>query len=157
VGPCRRGGDATCSLLASTESSPPRNLLSANPAPIDAAVIPDTARAAGEMIRAANGGRVKATGGDGTAYTLEIPPYALVFDTTITLTPVERFDGVALVTQPSNTFGVSMEPDGLELFVPATLRVRPVEPVPTQASPPWTSSVTAARSRQSATSLMGTS
>jgi hypothetical protein len=109
---------------------PPPDLLSAPAAPIDIAVTPDTVDAAGEIISAVNGGTVTATGGDGTAYTLEIPPCALVFDTTITLTPVERFDGHAFVTQPSNTLGVSMEPDGLELFVPATLRVRPVEPVP---------------------------
>jgi len=71
-----------------------------------------------------DGGFIKVTIGDGSVLTLEIPPGALLEDTEIKLTPIERTnqfpdpgDGIV-----GGLFGVDFGPDGLEFNIPASLK-----------------------------------
>jgi Bacterial Ig-like domain (group 2) len=82
-------------------------------------VTPDAARAASALL-GPDGGSLEATGADGTLYALEVPPLALLEETTLTLTPAEPtglpFSGGPLAA-------VQLEPSGLGLWVPGTLTV----------------------------------
>lgn len=74
------------------------------------------------------GGTLNATGADGSVFTLEIPPGALLVPTEIVLTPVTSIDGLP----ETSTFGaaVQLEPDGLRLYEFATLTVQPPRDIP---------------------------
>ena len=75
------------------------------------------------------GGSIVAHGADGTTFSLEIPPDALLGPQTITMTPVSRVDG--LPASGGLVAGVELEPEGLRLLVPATLTIDPaVGPAP---------------------------
>ena len=69
------------------------------------------------------GGTIVAHGADGTTFTLEIPPDALLGPRTITMTPVSRVD--RLPASGGLIAGVELEPEGLRLLVPATLTIDP--------------------------------
>ena len=77
-----------------------------------------------------DGGQLSTTAADGTTYTLEIPPEALLFAEDISMTPVTEVDGLPGDIAPEHLVGVQLGPDGLELFPPATLTVRPTSPIP---------------------------
>lgn len=81
-----------------------------------------------ETIVPVTGGRVTATGVDGTVYDLEIPAGALVEDTAIGLTPVATIAG--LPWGGADTFAVQLSPDGLALYAPAILTIKPSTPIP---------------------------
>lgn len=67
------------------------------------------------------GGRVTATASSGVTYTLEIPAGALSAPVRISLTPIIDMGSAPLARQ---TFGaVLLEPSGLALSIPATLRI----------------------------------
>lgn len=67
------------------------------------------------------GGRVTATASSGVTYTLEIPAGALSAPVRISLTPISDMGSAPLARQ---TFGaVLLEPSGLILSIPATLRI----------------------------------
>lgn len=75
-----------------------------------------------------SGGELSATAADGTTYTLTVPPDALRVGTQIALTPVTSvadspFDQTA-------SYGVQIEPDGMQLDAFATLEIVPATPVP---------------------------
>lgn len=74
-----------------------------------------------------SGGVLRAMGADGSVFTLTLPSDALLFTTTITMTPVISVaglpDGGALVA------AVQLEPVGLRLFHPARLEIAPASPV----------------------------
>ena len=82
------------------------------------AVMTDDVRAASAAI-GPEGGVVATSGPDGTTYTLTVPPGALAADTTITLTPVAAIDDLPLTN--GLLAAVELAPEGLQLFVPATL------------------------------------
>ena len=84
--------------------------------------VPDAGRAVFADIDSA-GGSISATAADGTHFVLELPPHALGAQTTVRMTPLARVDGLPL----SRGFvgGVRLEPEGLRLFLPATLRMSP--------------------------------
>ena len=69
------------------------------------------------------GGVLKATGSDGTTYTLTIPKGALLAPTTITMTPWRDVEGVSAEGGP--LVGVDLKPNGLELVRPARLVIDP--------------------------------
>lgn len=80
------------------------------------------------------GGTISATGADGTSFTLDIPEDALLGAEAITMTPVERIDGMPF----SGGLGaaVQLEPDGLRLARPATLTIEPTRSLsPTELTP----------------------
>jgi hypothetical protein len=80
------------------------------------------------LISAANGGTVSATGADGAVFTLQIPAAVLRSDEVITMTPIAAISDIPL----SNGFvsGVTLEPQGLRLFAPATLTIQAPGNVP---------------------------
>ena len=85
---------------------------------------------AGRSVSAAidsNGGSISATASNGTQFVLEIPPDALGETTSVRMTPLSRVDGLPL--SRGLIGGVRLEPEGLRLFVPATLRIRPPTPL----------------------------
>jgi hypothetical protein len=100
------------------------------PHPESVSVTTDPSRAASARILT-TGGSVQATGADGTVYTLTIPADALLFDTTITMTPLT---GVAGLDSPDGQpLGVQLEPDGLRFLNFATLTFSPPEGARRQA------------------------
>ena len=76
----------------------------------------------------ATGGTLSATAANGTQFVLEVPPNAFGTKTTVKMTPLSRVDGLPL---SRGLFGgVQLEPEGIRLFVPATLHIRPSGALP---------------------------
>jgi len=94
----------------------------------DVGVSLDSARAASSAIAAATGGTISATAANGTVFTLEVPPRALLADTTITMTPVSSIDRLPFFG--GLVAAVNVEPSGLHLMSFARLTVRTPSPIP---------------------------
>lgn len=123
------------SAAQSVEASPgpaggfPDDVFTTPPIVFDLGITTDHASAAVGSI-GPDGGQLSAQAADGTTYTLEIPPGALLFPEDIAMTPIVEAEGLPGDSPPEHTAGVELEPDGLELFVPATLRITPPSPLP---------------------------
>lgn len=93
-------------------------------------VTQDASRTASAVLTP-DGGTLTATAADGTIYTLDVPPRALLDDTTISLTPVTAIGGFA-VGGTGLRAAVQAEPSGLQFLTPATLTItssaEPAEP-----------------------------
>jgi hypothetical protein len=79
---------------------------------------------AGRAVAAAigpEGGTLEATAADGTRFTLTVPPAALDFSETITMTPALAVAGLPFSGGLAGA--VSIEPAGLALYRPATLQI----------------------------------
>lgn len=107
----------------------PDDVFTTPPIVFDLSITTDHASAAVGSI-GPDGGQLSAQAADGTSYTLEVPPGALLFAEDIAMTPIVEADGLPGDTPPAHTAGVQLEPDGLELFAPATLRITPASPLP---------------------------
>ena len=93
-----------------------------DPDPITVDPDPDEARAVSETIYdTTQSTTIKATGADGTTYTLVIPAGALVGPETITLTPLAKVDDLPL--SGGLEAAVELEPHGLVLLKQATLTI----------------------------------
>jgi hypothetical protein len=104
----------------------------APPAPVVVAAFPrpaaplaitphrDDARAVTKSI-GVDGGTIAATAGNGATLTLTIPQGALLDDTAITLTPLSAADGLPF--SGGLLAGAQLEPSGLQLAVPARLKI----------------------------------
>ena len=90
------------------------------------AAVQDTSRTVLAEIDSA-GGSLSATAANGTQFILDIPPNALGAQTAIRMTPLSRADGLPL--SRGLVGAVQLEPEGLRLFVPATLTIRPTATV----------------------------
>jgi hypothetical protein len=92
-------------------------------------VIDDSASGAtaSALISGADGGSISVTGSDGTVYTLDVPPGALLADTTITATAAASTEGI---TGAEQVHSVRLEPDGLQFAGPAALTIVPPTPIP---------------------------
>ncbi len=88
----------------------------------------DTAHAVSQLVTVAGGGTLTTTGTDGSAYTLTLPPSSVLYDVTVTMTPVRALGG--LPASGGLKAGVQLEPDGMQLGVPATLDIVAASPVP---------------------------
>lgn len=88
--------------------------------PADVEAVPQVGRRVSKAIPK-SGGVIATTGADGTKYTLTFPAGALARDEMITITPLtastSRLDGGV-------QSAVQLEPSGLQLLQPATLKVR---------------------------------
>lgn len=85
----------------------------------------DAGRSAGAAI-GPEGGTIAATAASGTRIELRIPPDALDWTETITITPIGAIDGLPL---SGGLLGAAdIEPAGLRLNVPATLTITPAQP-----------------------------
>lgn len=96
----------------------------ANPAELTLSL--DQTRTA-EATVPVEGGQIKATGVDGTVYTLEIPANALVSATKISLTPLASLSGLPFSSKV--TYAVQLAPEGLILYKDAILTVAPPQPI----------------------------
>ena len=92
------------------------------------------------MLIGRSGGKITATGADGTVYTLAVPAEALAFGTTITMTPLASIDGLPFGDGPS--WGVDLKPSGLFFLEPAILTIAPPTPVPVDEQIPFSYSGT---------------
>ena len=81
----------------------------------------DTTRSVSGTITATGGGSLSATAADGTAFTLEVPPGAILQDEDITMTPVRESGSFPFAGGLSA--GVNLKPAGLLLFEGATLLI----------------------------------
>jgi hypothetical protein len=82
----------------------------------------DAGRAAHASI-GPEGGMLSATAADGTQFQLTVPPDALDFTETITMTPAKGVTGLPLSGGMAGA--VDLEPAGLALYEPAILRITP--------------------------------
>lgn len=82
----------------------------------------DTATAQEKIIQV-SGGTLEATGPDGSIFVLEIPTGALLAPTHIRMTPVTRAEGFPGSGRMVAT--VQLEPEGLQLYRPASLTIQP--------------------------------
>ena len=126
------GGDSVTATpeSASTEPAiavvtPTPAVFAASPAPRIVSWTADTARSSGTLI-GPNGGSISITAADGSRYTLDVPPNALLDDTYITMQPVTSMDGSPF----GHSYAVELLPDGLQLRDFATLSIVPAMPIP---------------------------
>ena len=89
-------------------------------------VTPDSSNTATATI-GADGGTIRATAADGTTYELVVPPEALDFDETISMTPIGAVEGLPLSGGLSGA--VTLEPAGIIFYEPATLIITPATPL----------------------------
>ncbi|MGE5234680.1 MAG: hypothetical protein ACM3OB_11265 [Acidobacteriota bacterium] len=123
---CREDGSAR---ILPFEAKAPQTLLFDHAAPArrrGLKVTLDTARAVSKSI-GATGGTLQATAASGARFTLTIPPQALLFPETITLTPIKSIAGLPLT--PGLAAGVEIGPSGLRFQALAALSIQPVQPV----------------------------
>jgi hypothetical protein len=98
------------------------------------APVTDSGRAASANL-GEPGGRVTATGADGTVFTLEVPPGALMGPETVTLTPVSRIDRFPF--SGGLVAGVEIQPVGRTLRLGGTLTIQPASPPPAERALPF--------------------
>jgi hypothetical protein len=96
------------------------------PRPLSVDVAPDSSRAVSQLV-SASGGSLAAIAADGTVFTLEIPSGALLSDELITMTPLASIGGLPFSGGLAG--GVQLDPEGLRLLKPATLRIEPATAV----------------------------
>ncbi len=100
----------------------PTYLLPDTPNPVNAAIAVETENAVTAAVPV-EGGTLIATAADGTVYTLTIPSTALVAPVTVRMTPIKEVTGIDFFQ--GTWIGVRLEPDGLRLLQPASLRMAP--------------------------------
>lgn len=77
------------------------------------------------------GSTMSLTAGDGTVFTLDVPPNALKVDTAITMTAVKSITGAPLSS--GTVVAVQLEPSGLFFNEFVTLTVIPVQEIPVES------------------------
>src|SRR4051812_15540699 len=117
------GGDTSPSGPTGPGDTPSDPVLQ-TPHPANVSVTLDASHGTSARIPT-SGGTLQATGADGTVFTLTIPAGALLVDTTITMTPLADASGLNI--SGAHMAGVQLEPDGLEFYQVANLRVAPPE------------------------------
>jgi hypothetical protein len=110
-----------------TETSSEAGVFPLRPNPVGVGVSRDSSHSARATVTM-GGATITAVGGDGSHFTLTIPPNALPTDTVITLTPVSSIAGLPL--SGGLAAAVQMEPEGLYFNRPVVLRIEPERPVP---------------------------
>ena len=95
--------------------------------PVDVAVVLETEGAV-QALMPMDGGSITATGADGTIFTLEIPPDALLNETLIGLTPVSSISDMPFGSE--QTYAVQLSPDGLVLQNFAVLTITTAAEIP---------------------------
>ncbi len=101
-------------------SSEVGSALSAAGNPLTVKFNTDALSNASQVIGSA-GGTLRATGPDGTRFTLDVPPGALDQDAAISMTPVKTVDGLPL--SGGLVGAVQLAPDGLAFSTPVTLTI----------------------------------
>ena len=125
---CGSTDDGTSSTDTDSSGSTTTDIFTAPANPLKITLELDAGLASSATISAVNGGTLNATGADGTAYSLVIPPNALAQDTLITMTPVKSITDLSF----SGGLGgaVRFEPEGLYFYKEAILSITPVKNIP---------------------------
>lgn len=97
------------------------------PNPLDLTMSLDSSRAATATLPL-SGGYLTTTSANGDEFALAVPPNALLYTTTVVMTPISTVIGLSPTVQ--FIAGVHLEPEGLRLFNLATLTVTPSISVP---------------------------
>ena len=97
--------------------------LSEAPNPLTVVPTLDGTGAVSALISAEAGGSLEAVGSDGTLYRLDLPSGAFLEDTDVSMRPIASVGGAPM--SGGLIGGVELEPSGVSLVVPATLRVTP--------------------------------
>jgi len=121
---CAASGPAASSKPGKTDGN---TIFNIPPDPVQVSVSLDDTRRA-EQVIGTQGGRIDATGADGTAFALEIPAQAVVSDTNIVMTPVKSIDGMPF--GDGNNYAIQLEPEGLHFFGTAILTIKPTVELP---------------------------
>ncbi|MFP4475459.1 MAG: hypothetical protein ACLFOY_07840 [Desulfatibacillaceae bacterium] len=95
--------------------------------PLSITISADHGRVTSALATISQGATLTTTAADGAAYTLWIPPTALLADETITMTPVVSIQGIEF--DGGLLCGVQLAPAGLAMLTPATLTVSLANPV----------------------------
>jgi hypothetical protein len=130
LGPTSAASDGSSSLpSAGASGRVAADLFTAPPSILNLNV---TTESASTVVRSIgpDGGQLSTKAADGTTYTMDIPPGAVLFAEDISMTPVVRLGGLPGDTVPAHVVGVRLAPDGLELYAPAMLRFTPPSPIP---------------------------
>jgi hypothetical protein len=88
--------------------------------PVNATVVLAPARTVSTLVTPGAGGTLKVTAPNGTKITVTIPAKAVLEDTRVTAVPVTKLAGKA--TSSGLLAGVQLQPEGLQLIQPATVR-----------------------------------
>ncbi len=96
------------------------------PDPISVSVSLENEKQAETLIPTA-GGSLSVTGADGTVFRLDIPADALASDTSISMIPVSKVEGMPF---GSFMYAVQLEPEGLQLNDFAILTITPAQALP---------------------------
>jgi hypothetical protein len=132
-----RGAQNAPSPAAQTLTSEPDSLgwmINAPANPIDLSVDLDTSRSV-EAVISPEGGKLEATGADGTHYLLDLPAGSVVMDTLIRMTPVKTVSNLPL-KEAATSWAVQLEPEGLQLLASASLTIQfPTSPPVIQQIP----------------------
>ncbi len=102
--------------------------------PIKASVTLDTANRVSQAVPTTGGTLTKTV--NGTTYTLSIPKDALLFETTISMTPISRASPMGHSTFVA---GVQLQPDDLVLYKSLTLTITPPTAIPVDRQMSWAS------------------
>ncbi|HUG74760.1 MAG TPA: hypothetical protein VMM81_03700 [Acidimicrobiia bacterium] len=136
-------GDATPDTTAATGADTPTTasvdderppLDTGEPFGLEATVSLDEEGAVRSFVLSSEGATIEATGPDGTAYRLVIPPDALLADTLITMMPLTTVEGEFV---DGLVGGVDLRPAGLQFRESATLEIVPVRDVPIEHQVPF--------------------
>ncbi len=120
---------AGCARAGATTAPGPGERLGGDlPGPRSVDVTLDRAHSISRRVSASRGGLLTATGADGSRFSLDIPPGALLTDTTITLTPIAALERLPFTG--GSVAAAQFGPDGLRLFVPARLTIAPARAIP---------------------------
>lgn len=110
------GGSSTTALAA--------NPFTEEPNPLDVEI--ELGGVSDSQSIGSDGGSLTVTTAGGVTFQLVVPANALVFDTMMTMTPIQISGWAA---QPENFAAVQLEPSGLEFLDPAILTIQVPEPV----------------------------
>jgi hypothetical protein len=111
--------------------------LDPNTEPVTVTTTVDETRSASARI-GPEGGRLTATGADGSQFTLEIPADALLEEIEVTMTPIKSMEGLPL--EGGLAAGVQLEPEGMSFYDFVTLTIEPAEDIPVDQQIPIGSS-----------------
>ncbi len=103
-------------------------MITAPASPIDLSIDLDTSRSV-EAVISPEGGKLEATGADGTHYVLDLPAGSVMMDTLIRMTPVKTVSDLPL-KQAATTWAIQLEPEGLQLLADASLTIQFPSPPP---------------------------
>lgn len=122
------GASAAAASTTTTRTAVSDALFTDAASAVNITVTTDATKAVSQLVTTAASATLATTDANGNQYTLVIPANALVQDTTITMTPIASVTRLPLAN--GMVAGVQFAPDGLFLYLDATLTIVPAANVP---------------------------